>query len=379
MTAKKTAKRKRKARRSERPVWKMRKYEGRGFVDTRKAPDWWLSAPDEAEAFLGSLKGVEVFSIGRSAGGHEILAAAFGERAPVRGRTSVSLASAIAGRNPGAFYGEQRERPTFLFLGAAHGLEIEGTVGMLNALNVAVKGRDLRGRRWPRLAEALRQQRVLVLPFHNIDGRLRFKRVRHSINVSPEDSRLISQGNWKNGEKLEWPSSKLVCPLPVNEIEPLGSYFNDNGMNLVYDLGLGGDAQPETEALIRLLKQEAPDCVLCSHTNNGSLVEAPSSYMPAHFRSWSAQVGAIAGAACAAKGLAKRRIVDRMESYCGQAFYQTDLIYHVSGAMPLLVEFPCGYQNNPSTFDEVLDICMTVIEEIVVFGNTYGYRPANPN
>lgn len=361
-----------------RPVWKMDKHEGTGTIDTRQAPDWWLSAPDEVADYLRSLKDVEVFSIGQSAGGHDILAAAYGEPAPVKGRTSKNLNSAIAGNNPAAFYGEKRDHETFLFLGAAHGTEIEGTVGMLNVLNTAAKGRDLRGRRNKRLTETLRKQRIIVVPFLNMDGRMRYKEVRHTVNISREDRRRMNQGNWKSGEKLVWPTSKLTCPLPVDEIDPLGSYFNDNGMNLVYDLGLVDDAQPETAALIGLLRDETPDCVLCSHTNNGSLVETPSSYIPSHYQQWATQIGGVVGMACARKGLCKARAMDRFLNHCGGSYYQTDLVYHVSGALPLLVEFPCGFDNLPSTHEEILDICMTAIEEIIVFGNTYGYRPRNP-
>ena len=96
--------------------------------------------------------------MGRSAGNRPILAAAWGQREDLPGRTSASLASAIAGGDPQAFYGKgQRQRQGFLFLGAAHGTEIEGTVAALNFLNVLVTGKDLRGKAWPRMAEAGRQ------------------------------------------------------------------------------------------------------------------------------------------------------------------------------------------------------------------------------
>jgi hypothetical protein len=42
------------------------------------------------------------------------------------------------------------------------------------------------------------------------------------------------------------------------------------------------------------------------------------------------------------------------------------------------VEFPCGWQNKPDNHDEVLDICMYTLEEVVTFGATYGFRPAEP-
>ena len=47
--------------------WLLPHRDGRRTVDTRRAPEWWISTPEAAEAFLRGLKGVEVFEIGRSA------------------------------------------------------------------------------------------------------------------------------------------------------------------------------------------------------------------------------------------------------------------------------------------------------------------------
>jgi hypothetical protein len=183
-----------------------RRCDGQGTMDAREAPAWWLSRRDEVESFLRSLGGVEVFELGRSAGGRPILAAAWGRREDLPGRTSASLASAITGGDPQAFYGQgQRRRQGFLFLGAAHGTEIEGTVAALNFLNVLATGMDLRGKAWPRLAEAGRQLRVVIVPFLNIDGRERFREFRHFIGMHPDDYRLITNGRWTNGELLGWP------------------------------------------------------------------------------------------------------------------------------------------------------------------------------
>ena len=219
----------------------VRAFGDQGTIDARQAPAWWLSRPDEVEAFLRSLPGVEVFELGRSAGNRPILAAAWGQREDLPGRTSASLASAIAGGDPQAFYGQgQRQRQGFLFLGAAHGTEIEGTVAALNFLNVLVTGKDLRGKAWPRMAEAGRQLRVVIVPFFNIDGRERFREFRHFIGMHPDEYRLITNGRWKDGELLGWPESKLHHPVPPDRVDVLGSYYNDHGVNLVYDDAMGG-------------------------------------------------------------------------------------------------------------------------------------------
>ncbi|MBI2192617.1 MAG: hypothetical protein HYU36_11600 [Planctomycetes bacterium] len=58
--------------------------------------------------------------------GRPILAAARGEREMLPGRTSASLASAVAASRPSAFYGQgERQRRVLLLLGGAHGTEME--------------------------------------------------------------------------------------------------------------------------------------------------------------------------------------------------------------------------------------------------------------
>lgn len=345
-------------------------------VDVSAAPDWWLSGADEAERFLRALPGVELVEFGRSAGGRPLLAACHGRREDLPGRTSNSLGSALSGGSAAAFYGSgRRNHQSLLFVGNAHGLEFEGTVAALHMLNVLITGHDLRGRAWPRMQDAGRDMRIVLIPHLNIDGRERFREVRHEINVGMEVLRHLSQGEWKDGTKLEWPNSKRVTPLPPREIAVMGAYFNDNGVNLVYDTGLGVEPQPETHALLRLARAEMPDAAVLSHTNNGSLVCDPDAFIPERFRLRQAQIGALVGTRCRYAGLCKSAIPSRPYQYAGEVLYQSDLVYHACGALPIMVEFPCGYQNVPSTFDEILDIGLHALEEILCFGAAYGFRP----
>lgn len=343
------------------------------------APKWWITKPAEVRAYLESLEGVEVEEIGRTAGGRPIIAAAWGEREMLPGRTATSLASAIAGGDPEAFYGKgERKRQSLLFLGAAHGCECEGTVAALNFLNVLVTGKDLRGRKRPAVAEEGRKYRFLLIPFLNVDGRERALDYVQWVNVNGGFYYMICQGMRKTGEILKWPTSKLTFPIPVDEMEILGTYFNDAGVNLVYDAAFGPDCQPETAALIRYCRRELPDCVLLSHTDNGSLVQPPSACIPAHYKQRSDQIAAAVGLRCSREKHAKSRIPGSPHSYAGDYFYQGDAIYHACGALPLVVEFPCGWQNVPDNLGAIADIGMTVLEEICVFGNRYRLRPRDP-
>jgi hypothetical protein len=348
-------------------------------IDVTRAPRWWLTRPEEIREFLASLKGVEVEEIGRTAGGRPIVAAAWGERELLPGRTSDSLSSAIAGFDVSAFYGQgQRKRQALLFVGAAHGTEIEGTVAALNFLNILATGRDLRGRKQPRIASEARKHRFLIIPILNVDGRERAIDHIQWINCNPDYYSRMGMGLTKEGEILRWPAVKLVHPMAPDKLQFLGTYYNDAGVNLVYDNCLAGDSQPETTALVRYCRREMPDCVILSHSDNGSLVQPPSSFVPAHIKQRSDLIAAAVGNRCARDGLRKFRIPQSPSSYAGDQFYQSDTIYHACGAVPLVIEFPCGWQNVPDTHGEILDIGLTVLEEIAAFGNRYRFRPREP-
>lgn len=360
--------------------WLLPHRDGRRTVDTRRAPEWWISTPAAAEAFLRGLKGVEVFEIGRSAGDRPILAGAWGAREELPGRTSRSLSAAIAGGSPAAFYGRgRRRRQSFVYLGAAHAIEFEGSVAALHLLNIAVTGRDLRGRRWPRLAAAARQLRLVVIPFYNIDGRQRIAWHRHSIGVAPAAYGQLSLGVRKDGQPLQWPDFKREYPVNPADYAFLGAAFNDNGYNLVYDCGLAEEPQPETQGLLRFLRTERPDCVLCGHSNSGSLVESgPLATIPERFLRRTAQFCGAVSQRCLREGFEVSTLTeadDRGGSYA--CFYQTDMIYHCCGALPVVVEFPRG-NIRAERFDELLDIGLCVFEEILALGVAKGFIPDWP-
>ena len=345
-------------------------------VDVTAGPPWWLTRPDEILRFLESLAGVEVEEIGRTAGGRAIVAASYGPREDLPGRTCRSLASAMSGHDTSSFYGRgMRERQSVLFVGAAHGTELEGTVAALNYLNVLVTGRDLLGREQAGLAEAGRKHRFCIVPILNVDGRRRYADHVHWIGCDADYQSMVTMGRLRSGEILRWPDAKVNWPVPVERMSHLGSYYNDAGYNLVYDGPHAGDCQPETTALIRLCRREMPDVVVLSHSNHGSLVDAPASYIPASFKQKTDQLGAAVGMRCLRAGLAKSGIAQRSTSYAGDIFYQGDAVYHACGALPVLIEFPCGWENVPDNHRSILDIGLAVLEEVAVFGAHYRFRP----
>jgi hypothetical protein len=336
-------------------------------------PAWWPSLPDEAHRLLETL-GANLEVIGQSAGGRPIIAAALGEPDPLPDRTSVSLASARAARAPRAFYGHgKRQRQHVLFLGAVHGTEFEGTVAMLNVLHAMALGRDLRGRPWPELHAMKDRIRIMAVPFLNMDGRMRYADVRHFSPFDRAQYNRITMGLMRDGDVPKWPDVKRFQPQPLDQVAQLGSYFNDAGINLVYD-DFFGDPQPETRAMMALCRREMPDVIIQSHANHGSLVEHAVSYIPRDYQLRLAQLSGAVSTRCAREGLS-RRMVASPEPYCGQVFYQSDALHHHCGALPVLMEFPCGEPAPPGTLDEILDVSMTALAELLTFGAFHGFRP----
>jgi len=349
-------------------------------IDVTAAPDFWLTKPAEIRQFLESLDGVEIEVIGQTAGGREIIAASVGEREMLEGRTCNTLGSAVAGSDARAFYGQgERKHPSLLFVGAAHGIEYDGTVAALNYLNIIVTGKDLRGREQPEMAAEGRKMRFTVIPFLNVDGRERVLNHVNIIDVDPDYFALISQGVWQDGELLRYPASKRIQPMTTKDFAFIGSYCNDAGINLVYDAALGPDMQPENAALLRYCRREMPDCVLLSHSNNGTLVEPASAFIPEHFRERIVQIGALAGMRCKRAGFAKHNCTHpRWDWFYYHQYYQTDAVYHACGALPLLVEFPCGWVARPPKHEDLLEISLAALDEIFAFGNRFPFRPRGP-
>jgi len=122
------------------------------------APRFLAGSAERRNAFLKTLKSGVVRSIGRSAGGRDIVAVEYGEKEPLDTKMD-NLQSALASSLvppdptnifPASFYGsKRRSRPVVVLQGAVHGSEFTGTVASLNLCRIIETGADLRGKTWP--------------------------------------------------------------------------------------------------------------------------------------------------------------------------------------------------------------------------------------
>ncbi|MCC6446721.1 MAG: hypothetical protein IT210_25130 [Armatimonadetes bacterium] len=336
-----------------------------------EAPEFWKSDWDEANAYLDSLEAGEILEIGRSEGGRPIRAVAYGEKEPVE-RTA-TLSAAVAAGHPQSFFGpEKRKKPVLVIFSAIHGAEIEGSVACLNLAGVMETGADLRGRRWEALREAASRMRVVMVPFAQPDGRIR-SAVRNLIGGTVDDLYYYGQGAFKNGDILTWPECKRTQPIPLEKMAFLGGYYNDAGVNIQHEDFFAPRLAPETRALIDLVREETPDCVMTLHScGQGPFFTGPDNFIPQAHQYRQAQIDTVVAERYRREGL---KPGGGASAGPAGGFYFHTALHHASGALPILFEFPHGLEMKPFTFDEILDIGLILFEEVMRFGLTYGFRP----
>ena len=294
---------------------------------------FWLSRPEDVTKMLAGIKKGKVHTLCTSAGGREIPYVTYGEKENYNNRANWS--SACGAYKPECYADRAGKRPTFLLFGATHGQETESIMALMNLISLIETGRDLRGKEVPWVTEGYEKSncRLIIVPTFNIDGRCRFE-LDSLIDEPMEALRHYGQGRWKNGELCGWPGCKMVHPIK-DEVSFLGAYFNDDGINLMHDNFFAPMAQ-ETVALMKLVSDEAPDCVINMHggdncTNN---LGQPS-YAPLYIRE---EVFALANEVDElAKGFGLSTFVspikDRVEGYPPPTFNLTSAIFHACGAV----------------------------------------------
>jgi hypothetical protein len=234
--------------------------------DADEIPDFWITEVDAVARFLRqNVKKGRVEEIGRTAGGRPMLAACYGT--PRSGKGTSTFSGSLGFRDVRAYLGPDYARKVFVGLGAVHGGEFEGIVGVVNLIAVMETGRDLRGREWPELtATARRLDRLVLIPIVNVDGRARIPlRMEPFAGTDNRFHQYFNTGVWKDGKPIGWPTIKEFIPLDFARTQFPGGYPNDAGVNLQHDDFLGA-RQPETQALLDLLAREKPDLLFNMHT-----------------------------------------------------------------------------------------------------------------
>jgi hypothetical protein len=333
-------------------------------------PPFWITSLEGVASFFDGCAQAEVRDIGQSAGGRPILAAAYGGLEPRERRMPCHTGVALG--EPTAYFGEPREKPVLLIASTVHGAEIEGTVACVNFAHVMETGEDLRGKAWPRLREAAEQFRVVLIPIMSPDGRIHAG-VESLVGYPIDRVGYHAQGRWKDGSPINYSGPYHNHPLRKEETSHIGGYFNDHGINLMYDDWFGPNHCPETDAYLKLAHEEAPNCVLNLHScQSGPFFNPGDQFIPEAFRQRQNAFSELVALRLHDSGLRPQSNRPTLRNL-GLCLY--NVWYFVCGCLPLTFEFPHGTSRKPFTHDEILDIGLIMFEEVMVSGLRDGFRP----
>ena len=223
-------------------------------------PHFWKSTLEEQSEILNMVKRGNVQSAAKSPGNRDVYLVEYGEKQDFN-RTANYNSSCGAGST--RYYADKAgKKPVIFFIGAVHGGELEGTSALLNLIKMIETGVDFRGYTNQFLTECINQCNLLIIPLANPDGRSRGTPAL-MCGASYEELRHFTQGRWKDGTLCGWPACKAVHPIK-DSVSYLGSYYNDDGINMMHD-NFFGDPAAETKAIFEIADAQAPDFTVLLH------------------------------------------------------------------------------------------------------------------
>ena len=241
------------------------KYEpSQEWIDGQKnVPEFWKGSLEDIEDVLKTVRRGRVTLGCKSAGGRNVWMVEYGERNDLHRTANYSSATCVNGKNTDCYANKKREgvKPCLFLIGCIHGAEFEGTVSLLNLIQMLETGKDFRGEAHPQLAELAEKMHLIIVPCANPDGRARFP-YKSVVGLSGDSFRYYDQGTWKNGELCGWPACKQYHPI-LEYAGFLGCYFNDDGVNIQQDSLL--PMARETRFLMETAHEFAPDILVNIH------------------------------------------------------------------------------------------------------------------
>ena len=240
--------------------------------ESSEIPSFWLSSYNEVNNFLNKTvhKG-QIQVIGTSAGGRQIRAVLYG--IPRQGKGTTTFSGSLGFGDMRAYRGPDHKKTVYMSMAAVHGGEFEGIAGMVNLISVIETGKDLRGKYWPGITDAISElDRLILIPIANPDGRERIPlRMELYRDTNYTVHEYLNTGGMPDGTITGWPQIKEFIPMDFSKPGFPGGYPNDAGVNIQHDNFLG-KKQPETQALFDLAEREKPDLIINMHT--GALLYA---------------------------------------------------------------------------------------------------------
>ena len=228
-------------------------------------PAFWKTAlPEIDAAYDRASRATEKRILTLSAGGRPVYMLAYGDK-KLPGTANYS--SALGSRDASCYKNPANKQPTIVIVGAEHGQETEGVAALMNLIALLETGNDLAGNGNDALTALAAKARIVIVPVANPDGRARVEPAG-IVGLTGYDLRYWGQGTWKDGSLCGWPECKKIHPILGHE-GFLGGYYNDDGINLMHDNFFHPMAK-ETQALMDLFADEAPDFILHLHGGSNS-------------------------------------------------------------------------------------------------------------
>ncbi|MCC5939433.1 MAG: hypothetical protein JJU34_19300 [Lunatimonas sp.] len=330
-------------------------------------PAFYKGTLMDIEQAIAKLQRGKVAQIATSPGGLPVYAVYYGEKEDFKGQANYN--SAVAAQNL-AFYAQKAvdTKPVVYFIGPVHGQEAEGIVGLVNLLEIAETGKDLRGTAWPELAEFFHKSRVIILPTGNPDGR---KRVPYDTFVGlPEETMTkYGQGTKKDGTLWRWPHAKALHPMQ-GDVGILGAYFNDDGINIMHDEFFAPMAD-ETKAIMKIALEEVPDITVSLHSCSCTPFVIQNAHAPHFVKRRIDDFARQLNNRFISQGLPNRgpnwslKVAPEDEQFPPRSsFNLVSALHHASGTMAFTFESPHGTIEDGTSYEQILDIQLTLYQEI---------------
>lgn len=330
---------------------------------------FWKSRLVEIEECMSTVSKGNASVLTSSAGGRDIYMVEYGLKEDFGRRANYNSA---CGANDPEHYARKGldANPILLIVGGIHGGELEGIIGVMNLIHLLETGVDYRGRRSDYLYENAHRFRLLLIPCMNPDGRARLP-VDTLIDVPYEQFVYYMQGSWKDGTLCRWPDCKAVHPIK-DASDFLGSYFNDDGINMMHDNFFAPMAK-ETGALLGLSEREAVDFSVLLHGGANTEIHFPAiHYLPYLIMKKQQAFNSSIEAAYRRQGLPfslqNQVVVDGEQPAC-PSFNLTSALHHTCGGMSMTFESNMGLEapGVKLTADEILDSHFVLFEEMFRF------------
>jgi hypothetical protein len=331
-------------------------------------PAFWKSRLADVEAAMQQVKKGSVRVLTQSAGKRDIYLVSYGTQQDKQSRSNYN--SACGGADPASYARKDgTQTPVVFLLGPVHGGEFEGIVGLVNLLQVAETGKDHRGRSWERLAENFDHCRVLLVPSGNPDGRARCSFDSY-VGEELRTEERMDMGVKPDGQSYSWPTVKRIHPMRPGTFQSLGTYFNDDGVNLMHDEWFDPMAA-ETRAYLKLAREEAPDFLVSLHSHASNPSIEPTAYVPHTVKQTIQRFANGLYRRYAEAGLPTRKAgplpAEDGLQFPPPSFNLCSALHHACGGVAFVYECCVGVRTAPYaklTHEQILDLQLLLYDEL---------------